>query len=132
MKTEPENKISPLTNLFFITLRHSLLSKYYTCISMSITRLEVEHIAKLARIELAEEEKTKFAGELAAILEFVEKLGEVNTDRVLPMAGGTDFHNEGRKDEQLDDSLENKQAEMLIQAPQKKETWIKVKSVFGS
>ena len=99
---------------------------------MSITRLEVEHIAKLARIELAEEEKTKFAGELAAILEFVEKLGEVNTDRVLPMAGGTDFHNEGRKDEQLDDSLENKQAEMLIQAPQKKETWIKVKSVFGS
>lgn len=97
---------------------------------MSISKKDVEHIANLARIELTAAEKEKFAGELTAILDFVEKLNEVDTSNVLPLAGGIDLPNVLRPDEELDKSLESKQAEMLIQAPDKKGEWVRVKAVF--
>src|SRR3989344_4255011 len=97
---------------------------------MSISKKDVEHIAKLARLELSGEEKIKFAYELSAILNFVEKLKEVNTYGILPLTGGTELQNETRPDEQLDLSLESKQAEMLAASPVKKEEWIKVRAVF--
>lgn len=97
---------------------------------MSIYKKDVEHIANLARIKLSEEEKTKLAGELSAILDFVEKLEKVDTSGVEPMTGGTVFPSEMRPDSQIDTSIEDRQAEMLIQAPDKKEGWIRVKAIF--
>jgi aspartyl-tRNA(Asn)/glutamyl-tRNA(Gln) amidotransferase subunit C len=49
-----------------------------------ITSQDVEYLSKLARIELKEEEKKKFEKELLKILEYIEKLNEVNTKNVLP------------------------------------------------
>lgn len=98
--------------------------------NMGISKKDVEHIADLARIKLSEEEKTKFTSELSAILDFVEKLNEVDTSAVEPMAGGTLLQNETRLDKQTDLSLENKQREMLLQVPDKKEGWIKVRAIF--
>jgi aspartyl-tRNA(Asn)/glutamyl-tRNA(Gln) amidotransferase subunit C len=49
-----------------------------------ITSQDVEYLSKLARIELKEEEKKKFEKELLKILEYIEKLNEVNTENVLP------------------------------------------------
>lgn len=95
-----------------------------------ISRKDVEHIARLARIELTEEEKTKLEKDLRATLEFVEKLNEVNTDSVEPAAGGTELLNITRGDKEKGTEFESRQAEMLAQAPDKKDTWIKVKSVF--
>ena len=97
---------------------------------MSISQKDVEHIAHLARIELTEQEKNKFADELSAILGFIEKLNEVDTAEVLPMMGGTVLESIMRKDEQLDKNLEGKQAELVATAPDKKDNWIKVRAIF--
>lgn len=95
-----------------------------------ISPKDVHHIADLARIELTTEEERKFTGELSAILEFVEKLNEVNTQNVEPLAGGTTLENVMRPDEEIDKSLEGKSVELLNAAPEKKEEWVKVRAVF--
>ncbi len=45
-----------------------------------ITKKNVEHIGWLARIKLTEEEKEKFTKQLNSILDYFEKLDEVETD----------------------------------------------------
>jgi aspartyl-tRNA(Asn)/glutamyl-tRNA(Gln) amidotransferase subunit C len=93
--------------------------------------MKLEQIAQLARLELSVEEKEKFEKELPAILEFVEKLKEVDTKSVQPMTGGTELENETRADEQLATDLESRQGEILKQVPVKKDTWVKVKAIFN-
>lgn len=95
-----------------------------------ISRKDVEHIARLARIELTDGEKTKFEKELSTILLFIEKLGELDTANVEPMAGGTLERNVMRGDETQDDKLQGKSAELLHQSPDMKDGWVKVKKVF--
>ena len=95
-----------------------------------ITHKDVKHIARLARIELSPEEEQKIEKELSAILEFVEKLNEVDTSGVEPMTGGTSLENIMRADGQIDTSLEGKSAELMESAPEKKDGWVKVKAVF--
>lgn len=51
---------------------------------MAITTQDVEHVADLARLDLDEEEKAKFTEQLNAILKYVEKLNELDTDQVEP------------------------------------------------
>jgi len=46
---------------------------------MKVDRREVEHVALLARIDLDEAEKDAYAGELTEILEFFDRLQEVDT-----------------------------------------------------
>lgn len=97
---------------------------------MSISKKEVMHIARLARIELTEEEISKFEKELSEILTFVEELNEVDAKGVKPMTGGTSFANMMRQDATLDDNLEGKQANILRAAPITKNEWVEVKAVF--
>jgi aspartyl-tRNA(Asn)/glutamyl-tRNA(Gln) amidotransferase subunit C len=51
---------------------------------MAITREEVLHVAKLARLELADEEIERLTGELSAILEAVSKVSELDLSDVPP------------------------------------------------
>jgi aspartyl-tRNA(Asn)/glutamyl-tRNA(Gln) amidotransferase subunit C len=51
---------------------------------MSLTRSEVEHIAELARLELTEEEKTRFQGQLSAILDYAARLQALDTGAIPP------------------------------------------------
>jgi aspartyl-tRNA(Asn)/glutamyl-tRNA(Gln) amidotransferase subunit C len=51
---------------------------------MAISRDEVVHVARLARLELAEEELDRFAGQLDAILEAVGKVSELDLSEVEP------------------------------------------------
>ncbi|MBI2121772.1 MAG: Asp-tRNA(Asn)/Glu-tRNA(Gln) amidotransferase subunit GatC [Candidatus Sungbacteria bacterium] len=97
---------------------------------MSISRKDVKHIAHLARIELTPEEETKFEKELSAILGFVEKLNEVNTDNIEPMTGGTILQNIMREDEPGDKNLQGKEAALLDAAPEKERGYVRVKAVF--
>ena len=53
---------------------------------MKISRAEVEHIAELARLELAEDEIEQLQTDLSQILEYVDQLNEVDTSQVLPTA----------------------------------------------
>ena len=48
----------------------------------SISQKEVEHVAQLARLELTEAEKTRFAGQLSQILTYVDQLQVVSTEGV--------------------------------------------------
>lgn len=49
---------------------------------MPITRTEVEKIAKLANLELTEAEKESLSGQLAAIVEYIDQLNELDTASV--------------------------------------------------
>ncbi|MBD2847770.1 Asp-tRNA(Asn)/Glu-tRNA(Gln) amidotransferase subunit GatC [Paenibacillus sp. IB182496] len=66
---------------------------------MSITIKDVEHVANLARLELSEEEKEQFTGQLNAILNYAEKLGELDTSGVEPTTHVLPITNVMREDE---------------------------------
>jgi aspartyl-tRNA(Asn)/glutamyl-tRNA(Gln) amidotransferase subunit C len=51
---------------------------------MAITREEVLHVAKLARLELTDDEVERLTGELSAILEAVSKVSELDLSDVPP------------------------------------------------
>ena len=53
---------------------------------MKITRQEVEHIAKLARLELTEEEKDRYQAQLSQILDYAARLQEIDTEGIPPTA----------------------------------------------
>lgn len=55
---------------------------------MSLSQKEVEHIARLARLELTDEQKTLYRQQLSAILDYIAKLNELDTQEVPPTAGG--------------------------------------------
>jgi aspartyl-tRNA(Asn)/glutamyl-tRNA(Gln) amidotransferase subunit C len=55
---------------------------------MSLSKQEVEHIAKLARLELSDEQKELYREQLSAILDYIAKLRELDTEDVPPTAGG--------------------------------------------
>ncbi|WP_448820832.1 Asp-tRNA(Asn)/Glu-tRNA(Gln) amidotransferase subunit GatC [Cetobacterium sp.] len=52
---------------------------------MSLTREEVLNVAKLARLEFNEEEIIRFQADLNNILEYIDILGEIDTDNVEPL-----------------------------------------------
>lgn len=51
---------------------------------MSITPKDVEHVARLARLELSDSEKDQFTEQLNAILKYAEKLNGLDTEKVEP------------------------------------------------
>ena len=55
---------------------------------MALTTLEVEHIAKLARLELTDLQKELYREQLSAILDYVDTLQKLDTTDVPPTAGG--------------------------------------------
>lgn len=65
---------------------------------MNISVADVEHVARLARLELSVEEKKLFAGQMGAILGYVEKLKELNTDGILPTSHAVPMENAFRAD----------------------------------
>lgn len=62
-------------------------------------KVDIDHVAKLANLELSVAEKKKFSKQLLQILEYVEKLSEVNTQNISPMTHASSFSNVMRKDE---------------------------------
>ena len=67
---------------------------------MPLSPAQVRHIATLARLTIDDAEVEKFAKELSAILDYVEKLKEVETDGIDPTAQVT-----GRCDVVRDDGI---------------------------
>ena len=53
---------------------------------MAISAADIDHIADLAKLELSPEEKIQYGEQLGSILEYVEQLQEINTDKVEPTA----------------------------------------------
>ena len=53
----------------------------------SLSTSEIEHLSKLASLTLSEEQKEKFSGQLTRVLDFFDKLQEVDTTDVEPFLG---------------------------------------------
>jgi aspartyl-tRNA(Asn)/glutamyl-tRNA(Gln) amidotransferase subunit C len=83
---------------------------------MKITKQEVQHVAKLARLELSEQEQDKLTDQLSNILTYVEKLNELDTQGVQPTAHVLDINNVMR-DDTIVESLSQDRA--LANAPEK-------------
>lgn len=97
---------------------------------MKLTKDQVKHVAKLARLGLSDAEVEKFQSQLSGILDYVEQLNEVNTDGVLPTAQVTGLLNVKREDKAKKSCLADP-AELLSCSPLPLENnQIKVKSVF--
>lgn len=65
---------------------------------MTITVADVEHVARLARLELSADEKKLFAGQMGAILGYVDKLKELDTDGIVPTSHAVPMENAFRED----------------------------------
>lgn len=61
-------------------------------------KIDVEHVAKLARLGLTEEEKALFAQQLSAILAYADNLKKINTDNVPPTSHAVALKNVYRPD----------------------------------
>ena len=66
---------------------------------MKITRDQVEHVSRLARLALSEQELDSLTGEMDAILDYVEQLNTLETQGIVPTAHAVPMENAFRKDE---------------------------------
>jgi aspartyl-tRNA(Asn)/glutamyl-tRNA(Gln) amidotransferase subunit C len=94
---------------------------------MKLTREEVLHIARLARIALTEEEITRLSGQLSSLLENFQVLQEVNTDNVPPTAQPNDLRSVMRDDTVIP-SLP--QDDVLANAPRREDDYFRVRAVL--
>ena len=53
---------------------------------MPLTSDEINHIAALARLSLTDDEKSRYRQQLSAVLDYIAKLGEVDTTPIPPTA----------------------------------------------
>ena len=94
---------------------------------MKLTRAEVEHIAELAKLGLAEEEREKFREQLSAILEYAEMLQRLDTEAIPPTATVLPLRNVMRPDE-VEPSLPLE--DILANAPQAEDSYFKVQAIL--
>lgn len=66
---------------------------------MKITKEEVLHVAKLARLNLTEEETERLMNDMGSIIGFADKLNELDTEGVVPTAHAIPMQNAFREDE---------------------------------
>ncbi len=94
-----------------------------------VSKKEVKHIAKLARLGLKKKEIEKMQSELSSILDYFELLKEAE-----PSSGKTSFKKEN-ENVTREDKVEKQEKEIinkLFQAvPKKEKGYVRVKSIFG-
>ena len=64
-----------------------------------LTIKEVEHVAKLARLDFNEEDKKKLSEHLGEILDYIDQLNELDTENVKPTSHVIPVKNVVRPDE---------------------------------
>ncbi len=99
---------------------------------MPITNTEVEKIADLSNLELTAEEKESFTIQLAAIVEYIDQLNEVDTSSVRPWqhrSAGEAATSFAAREDLVEPSLG--QAKALEQAPDADDGHFRVPRVIG-
>ena len=94
---------------------------------MKITRREVEHVARLARLGLSDEEMERMRAQLAAILTYIDKLNQLDTREVKPTSHVIPMTNVLREDV-VSPSLSQDQA--LANAPDRHEVFFRVPRII--
>ncbi len=95
--------------------------------SSSLNKSDLEHLAKLARIELDPKEEEKLLKDLGNILDHFKELQELDTANVQPMTGGTDLKNVFRSDTERENTNRGEGADAF---PEKKDGFLKIPPVF--
>lgn len=92
-----------------------------------ISNKEVEYVARLARLEISEQEKEKFTAQLNDILLHIDQLNELDTQEVEPMSHAIAVTNAFREDK-VRDSIGVKEA--LANAPDARGEFFRVPKVI--
>lgn len=94
---------------------------------MAVTREEVKRIAKLAKLSLTEEEEINLQKEMSSILDYMDKLNEIDTSDVEPLSHPIPVENIFREDK-VEKSISREDA--LKNAPDATEEFFKVPKVI--
>lgn len=92
-----------------------------------IDKDEVRYIADLASLKLSEDEVEKFSQQLSDILDYIEKLDELDTEDIVPTAYTIPVKNVLREDK-VEESLELKK--VLQNAPEQKDNQFRVPKIM--
>jgi len=95
---------------------------------MPVTRKDVEYIAELARLKFSGEELESFTMDLNEILKYVDKLNELDTDKVEPLSHPVEGTNVFREDK-VKPSVSTEEA--LKNSPEKDDSFFKVPKIIG-
>lgn len=90
-------------------------------------KISIEHLAKLARLSVSDTEKTRFAGQIDDILNYMDSLNALDTSTVKPTSHVISLSNVMRED-RLKDSL--KKHDALMNAPDKTDTFYRVPKII--
>ena len=95
---------------------------------MSLKIEEVEHIAKLAHLDLSAEEKARYREQLSDILDHIAKLSELDTSGISPIANAVEGASPLREDKAHKPLTRES---LLKNAPDAQDGQFKVPAVFG-
>jgi aspartyl-tRNA(Asn)/glutamyl-tRNA(Gln) amidotransferase subunit C len=96
---------------------------------VTLSRDEVEHVAKLARLELTEEELALFEEQLSKILDHAETVTGLDTEGVSPTFSTMPLLNVFRPDEEVPPMT---QEEALANAPAPEEGYFRVPRILDA
>ncbi len=91
-------------------------------------KINIKHVAKLANLTLTSEEEKKFENQLSKVLDYINKLNEIDTKDVAPTAQVTGLMNIQRDDVKSLPSLPAEEA--LKNAKSKHNNLFKVKAIL--
>ena len=94
---------------------------------MSIDKDTVKHISKLARISLDEKKINSLSKDLSAIMKFIEKLNELNTEKTVPLTSIINASLRSRKDKVSDEKIRD---QILKNSPEKNKEFFVVPKVI--
>ncbi len=99
-----------------------------------ISKQDVQHIAKLARLGLTEDEIKKFQKDLSSILDYFKSLKEIDVLKVEPTFHPAEHFFKGKLGTMREDKAEAQSVEVVNKlveaAPNKRKRHIKVKAIF--
>tara|TARA_B100000686_G_C16308752_1_gene722204 strand:- start:410 stop:697 length:288 start_codon:yes stop_codon:yes gene_type:complete len=94
---------------------------------MSIDKNTVKHISKLARISLGDKKIESLSKDLTSIMQFIEKLNKLNTEKTTPLTSIINASLKMRKDEVKDEKIRD---QILKNSPEKNEEFFVVPKVI--
>jgi len=95
----------------------------------NLTKEDILHIAKLSNLKLADEEIEMFKKQLSSVIEYIDKLQEIDTEKVEPSSQITELTDVLRED-RLDDKRTLTSGQALANTKSKEEQFFKVKAIL--
>ena len=90
-------------------------------------KISIEHLARLARLSVSDNERTLFANQIDSILRYMDKLNELDTENVQPTSHVISLSNVVREDLPKDPL---KREEALMNAPERTDKFYRVPKII--